>query len=135
MLQILSNFRCGLTQFFPVCLCKLTETWQLLPLISGNNMHMQVEYVLTRSFPVLLDYADAIRVCGFLDGKGDLLGDAVKIRDKLPWNIKNVLVMRFGYDKRVPLIQRLDIKESHNLLILVNKASRQLFLSDFAKNA
>ena len=134
MLQILSNSRRSSAQFFPVSLRKLTETRQLLPIKPGNNVHMQVEYVLTRSFPVLLNYTDAISVCSSFDGKSDLLGDAVNIRDKLPRNIKNILIMRFRYDKRVSLIQRLDVKESHNLLILVNKASRHLFLSDSAKD-
>ena len=61
-------------------------------------------YVLVGGFSVLLDYADSVGVHGFFNGYGYLLGGSVNVSVKLLWDIKNVLVMRFGYDECVPLV-------------------------------
>jgi hypothetical protein len=78
-LRMLLYFRCDLVQFFSVCLWHILETVQLLSFVSGNNMDVQVKYLLSSGFSVLLDYADAISFCGFFDGECDALGNSVKM--------------------------------------------------------
>jgi hypothetical protein len=64
-------------------------------------MHMQVEYVLSCSFAVLLNNADAIRVGGFFNGYGNSFGNLVDLAELVFWYVEDVNVMLFWYNKRV----------------------------------
>lgn len=72
-----------------------------MPLKPWNHMHMQVEYVLSCGFAVLLDDADAVCVGGFFDGEGNLLGNFVDLALQGFGDVKYVHAVCFRYDECV----------------------------------
>ena len=64
--QVLPYFLRHIVQLRSLNQLQLAETRKFLPIKTWNNVHMQVENVLSSRFAVLLDYAYSIRSCGFL---------------------------------------------------------------------
>jgi hypothetical protein len=54
--------------------------------------------------PVLLNNADAISFSGFFNCHGNLLGNLVDLAELVFWNVEDVNVMLFWYNKRVSLV-------------------------------
>ncbi len=73
-----------------------------MPLKPGDHVNVYVKYVLSCSFAVLLDYAYAVSVGGFFDYKRYQFGDFVHLSKLFFRDVKDVNVVRFRDNKRVP---------------------------------
>jgi hypothetical protein len=56
-----------LFQLLPARVRDVLEKWELLTLVSWNNVNVQVENLLSRGLPVLLDDSDSVGFRGVFD--------------------------------------------------------------------
>ena len=85
---------------------------------------MQVENLLTRRVPVLLDDGDAVGFRGVLDDDGDSLYDLVDVGDEVIGNVVNSLIMLSGNNESVALVERSDAEKRDYFFVFVHDASR-----------
>ncbi len=98
-----------------------------------NHMYMQMEDVLSCSFAVLLDDADAIRTCGFIHRKRKFFRDLMNGRELFCWDIKDVDVVHFGNNECMTHVERSDVQKSHDCFVFIENAGWRLFRYDFAE--
>lgn len=106
-----------------------------MPFEHWNNVHVNMEYVLSSSCSVLLYDAEPVGFCGSHDCRSNLLGDFMRVPQETFGNIKNVYIMLFRDDECVPLVYGSNIHKSHNLIVFVDHACRGFFADYFAENA
>ena len=85
-------------------------------------MDVEVEYVLSCSFTVLLNYTDAVCIRGFFDCRRDLFGYNVDLAKVFLWDVEDVDVVGFGNHKRMPHVQRSYVEENHGRFVFVDGA-------------
>ena len=112
---MLSYLGCNLFQALPSHSGNLAETRHLLSLEPGDDVDVQVEYVLASGSAVLLDYAYAVGAGGFFCSSGYSLGDLVNLSQQFFRRVEDVFVMLFRDDKRVPFTCGSDIHEGEDL--------------------
>jgi hypothetical protein len=99
----------------------------------GDYVNVHVEYDLAGGCAVVLDDSDAFSVYCFLYGVSYFLHDSVQVSYFVLWNLVDVLVMFFGYNKGVAYVYGLDTHERDYFVVFVDYACRRFFAHYFAE--
>ena len=95
---------------------------------------MQVENLLSRRVPVLLDDGDSVGFRGVLNGDGGSLDDIVDVGDEVVGHVVNSLIMLSGNDERMSLVKRSNVEKRNCFFVFVDDAGRSLFFDYSAKD-
>lgn len=128
------SIRC-LFKLLPACVWNVLEVRQLLPLKPRDNVDMQVENLLPRGVPVLLD--DCYSVCfrGGFHGDCHALDDFVYVCVEVFGNLVNGLIMLSRDDERVSLVERSNVEKREHRVVFVDDARSGFFSDDFTEDA
>src|SRR3990172_1792360 len=97
---------CRFLQLLSTCVRDFGELRQFLPLVPWDNVSVQVENLLSRRVPVLLDDGDSVGFRGVLNGDGGSLDDIVDVGDEVVGHVVNSLIMLSGNNERMSLVKR-----------------------------